>query len=127
MCGLNAFPAGSKGITEMKPIIRHHLYYCEQVKHKMCDFCLKPGDKICGRCKTAVYCTEEHQKIDWPNHKPNCKQYNPLDSIVVKKQNVSSLEESKTQKIDKSEKFDKDHTLDRLLDDDTLISEMTKI
>lgn len=40
---------------------------------------------------------------------------------------MSSLEESKIQKIDKSEKFDKDHTLDRLLDDDTIISEMTEI
>jgi Tfp pilus assembly protein PilV len=29
--------------------------------------------KACGACKTAVYCSKEHQTTDWPRHKPDCK------------------------------------------------------
>ncbi|KAJ7596519.1 hypothetical protein C8J56DRAFT_773001 [Mycena floridula] len=26
----------------------------------------------CSRCKVVSYCSPEHQKADWKNHKPRC-------------------------------------------------------
>ena len=32
---------------------------------EVCHVCTKPGDKICGKCKNARYCSLECQKKDW--------------------------------------------------------------
>mmetsp|Transcript_19099 Transcript_19099/g.32898 ORF Transcript_19099/g.32898 Transcript_19099/m.32898 type:complete len:427 (+) Transcript_19099:139-1419(+) len=42
---------------------------------KTCSFCftLIDGQKRCARCKSAYYCSVEHQKEDWKEHKLNCK------------------------------------------------------
>lgn len=29
--------------------------------------------KMCGKCKSVVYCSQEHQIIDWSKHKIHCK------------------------------------------------------
>lgn len=36
------------------------------------DGCMKEGTKRCGACKQALYCSPEHQKQHWPEHKKNC-------------------------------------------------------
>ncbi|KAH8802938.1 hypothetical protein F5884DRAFT_803753 [Xylogone sp. PMI_703] len=37
-----------------------------------CVVCGKPG-KLCTGCRTVAYCSKEHQKQDWKNHKTACK------------------------------------------------------
>ncbi|KAJ6515501.1 hypothetical protein C8R45DRAFT_956705 [Mycena sanguinolenta] len=40
-----------------------------------CYCCNQPGDpklRTCSRCHIARYCSSRCQRIDWPNHKPNC-------------------------------------------------------
>ena len=39
---------------------------------EVCHVCTKPGDKICGKCKNARYCSLECQKKDWATHKLSC-------------------------------------------------------
>ncbi|KAJ3117492.1 hypothetical protein HDU96_006586 [Phlyctochytrium bullatum] len=38
-----------------------------------CTVCKAPATKKCGRCMTAYYCCEAHQKGDWKRHKLACK------------------------------------------------------
>lgn len=38
-----------------------------------CVLCDKPGDKKCGQCNSAGYCSRECQVKDWPLHKFLCK------------------------------------------------------
>ncbi|KAH1021556.1 hypothetical protein HUJ04_011055 [Dendroctonus ponderosae] len=39
----------------------------------MCNLCGIAADKKCGRCKRAMYCSKEHQTLDWKKgHKLNC-------------------------------------------------------
>lgn len=37
------------------------------------EHCYNRGDKKCGQCKTAMYCTSACQKKHWPIHKQTCK------------------------------------------------------
>ncbi|GAA5853607.1 hypothetical protein JCM5353_004262 [Sporobolomyces roseus] len=39
--------------------------------------------KRCGKCKRRFYCSPEHQTLDWPTHKPNCKDLQKLDFVSV--------------------------------------------
>ena len=41
----------------------------------ICDFChLKAAKlKMCSRCKVAWYCSPEHQKLAWKEHKADCQ------------------------------------------------------
>jgi len=46
--------------------------------NKVCNVCGSAGSetaplKKCGKCRAVSYCTVEHQREDWQNHKPNCK------------------------------------------------------
>lgn len=39
-----------------------------------CKVCVKVGGlSTCGRCEKVKYCSRECQKIDWPDHKSDCK------------------------------------------------------
>ena len=65
-------------------------------QHQCCAICLthyskKNNLKSCARCKTAWYCTSEHQKLHWPIHKKHCKILQPgvaLREAVRQAQNV---------------------------------------
>lgn len=43
----------------------------------VCAVCSK-ADKLlrCSRCKSAVYCSKEHQRLDWKRHKESCAKNN---------------------------------------------------
>lgn len=33
----------------------------------------------CGKCRSVQYCSAECQRADWPQHKPTCGDYPPID------------------------------------------------
>jgi len=37
-----------------------------------CTVCQQVGKYKCSNCKQAYYCSIQHQKEDWPQHKPTC-------------------------------------------------------
>jgi hypothetical protein len=37
-----------------------------------CNLCGKKSDFFCGRCNDVGYCKADHQKADWPAHRPKC-------------------------------------------------------
>ena len=37
-----------------------------------CLMCARQGNKHCARCKDAVYCSLDCQRLDWKNHKLLC-------------------------------------------------------
>lgn len=40
-------------------------------KEPLC-WCGLPARKRCARCTTQAYCSKQHQKADWPNHRASC-------------------------------------------------------
>ena len=37
-----------------------------------CEVCKKEAKSRCSGCVQAFYCSVEHQRVDWKNHKVNC-------------------------------------------------------
>jgi hypothetical protein len=35
--------------------------------------CTNPAHSMCGKCLSAYYCSQEHQKADWNRHKRECR------------------------------------------------------
>ena len=46
----------------------------EAARVRLCSLpgCTAPAHSMCGRCRSAFYCGQEHQKDDWKRHKPEC-------------------------------------------------------
>eukprot|EP00808_Paulinella_micropora_P004861 g46328.t1 len=42
-----------------------------------CTICQKPATSHCGGCKQIWYCSREHQRQDWKEHKPRCLTQRP--------------------------------------------------
>ena len=42
---------------------------------KQCALCFAPSTAQCAQCKIAHYCSREHQKQHWKEHKLNCNLY----------------------------------------------------
>lgn len=55
---------------------------------KNCD--IKTGLRRCGRCQTAFYCSQEHQKLDWRSHKPICRAPNLPTATATAKLSTTS-------------------------------------
>ena len=47
-------------------------------KCKVCDGTMQL--KLCAKCRSISYCSKEHQKLDWPNHKKQCKKITAQNS-----------------------------------------------
>jgi len=49
-----------------------------------CRVCTKTTElQRCSRCKSATYCSKEHQAADWPRHKRECTQADELADVVA--------------------------------------------
>ena len=42
---------------------------------KVCPVCENDGILECGGCGEVHYCTRQHQREDWINHKPDCRSF----------------------------------------------------
>ncbi|XP_077992144.1 tudor domain-containing protein 1-like [Glandiceps talaboti] len=49
-----------------------------------CSYCKKAGKKWCGRCRTP-YCSDECQRLHWPEHKSSCKRSSDSQSVAASK------------------------------------------
>jgi len=47
---------------------------------KQCAVCGTDGGNTCSGCHLVHYCSKEHQKAHWKEHKPNCKAYRIVSS-----------------------------------------------
>ena len=60
------------------PVIKNAHYILKKrynAHEKRCNKCgilINTGVKICGGCYRMIYCSQECQKNDWPQHKKNC-------------------------------------------------------
>ncbi|KAI8914314.1 programmed cell death protein 2 [Gorgonomyces haynaldii] len=77
-CPKNSCHSGNDGFLVLRAQLYEESDYYSQdgdwigaVSH-FC-FCRLPGTKRCGSCSTAYYCSREHQVLDWPTHKQECK------------------------------------------------------
>ncbi|KAJ6458104.1 hypothetical protein C8R47DRAFT_1163497 [Mycena vitilis] len=44
-----------------------------------CLVCRRPTTQWCGRCHNAFYCSEQHMRDNWPEHRQRCR---PLPSLT---------------------------------------------
>jgi hypothetical protein len=47
----------------------------EKVPQGDCVVCGHLAKSFCSGCKHIFYCTRDHQKQDWKNHKEDCKSF----------------------------------------------------
>lgn len=38
----------------------------------VCVICQKPTLNMCSNCGEVFYCSQEHQRLDWPTHRNSC-------------------------------------------------------
>jgi len=46
----------------------------------VCTVCSGPASNRCSACKQVSYCSREHQKQDWRNHKYSCR---PFEASIL--------------------------------------------
>ena len=51
---------------------------------KFCSQCFNesPDLQQCSHCFNATYCSQECQKLAWPNHKPFCVKIKPAEVVA---------------------------------------------
>ena len=45
------------------------------MENMSCAVCNSPAPHTCSGCQGIRYCSKEHQKAHWRDHKPNCGPY----------------------------------------------------
>ncbi|XP_017782905.1 PREDICTED: protein msta [Nicrophorus vespilloides] len=46
-----------------------------------CAICKNPSEQSCSLCNEVFYCSKDHQRQDWKNHKPKCAPYKIVTSL----------------------------------------------
>ncbi|KAF4598773.1 hypothetical protein EYR38_007181 [Pleurotus pulmonarius] len=74
IASLTSDPSMGAYMIQVKALLEEPLYKCGGTN---CARATSTGEGQllqCSRCKSAVYCSEEHQKQAWRSHKANCFQ-----------------------------------------------------
>ncbi|CAG9774107.1 unnamed protein product [Ceutorhynchus assimilis] len=48
-----------------------------------CEQCKQPSTQKCSKCKLVFYCSADHQKEHWNEHKNNCRSYEICSNIEL--------------------------------------------
>ena len=70
--------ATQAGDTDILQLLQNHRHASTR-----CMVCNMASKAVCGRCKSARYCSEMCQKNDWPTHVHNCQKINTNESKPV--------------------------------------------
>lgn len=78
---------------------------CDQdADRQYCELCGKMENLlICGRCRSSFYCSKEHQKEDWKNHKLICKGPDKAQPSEQKPEGTPSTEQDATEASEKKQ------------------------
>lgn len=73
----------------MLPVSVRNQFYHPSV----CHTCKSTENvKMCTKCKTLYYCSKDHQREDWPNHKGICEVISRTDKMIpASTQNVMEI------------------------------------
>jgi len=47
----------------------------QEMENTSCAVCNCPAPHTCSGCQSVRYCSKEHQKVHWRDHKANCGPY----------------------------------------------------
>uniref|UniRef100_A0A1B0BMQ3 MYND-type domain-containing protein n=1 Tax=Glossina palpalis gambiensis TaxID=67801 RepID=A0A1B0BMQ3_9MUSC len=71
--------------------LSHHQSQQQQQQQQQCAICGTTQDLLrCSKCKTIYYCSTQHQHIDWPNHKHECRSLAKQRLSNIKLQQVTN-------------------------------------
>lgn len=62
--------------------------------------------KVCAKCKNAAYCSKEHQKQDWKDHKELCKKLSAASSKPNTARSTDSGKHMPTHMVDVTKKLE---------------------
>lgn len=65
--------------------------------------CGLKGSKRCGQCNTSIYCSKEHQILDWPSHKVTCNLSTTTDNFNICFPELEIVLESEPEKAAKTD------------------------
>ncbi|KAF6208536.1 hypothetical protein GE061_016994 [Apolygus lucorum] len=65
------------------------------MKKGVCPVCKKDGVHTCSACKAVAYCSKEHQKDHWKNHKLQCRPFDVKSSKNLGRYIVSNRDLSR--------------------------------
>ena len=53
----------------------HRAHHAASASSHLCSLpgCTSPAPYMCSKCRSAYYCSEDHQMTDWKRHKPECR------------------------------------------------------
>lgn len=54
--------------------------FSREMPEDVCTVCSGPASNRCSACKQVSYCSREHQKQDWKNHKNSCR---PFEASII--------------------------------------------
>lgn len=57
--------------------------YLARVQHK-CSFCYNDTSSLCSLCRLTCYCSQDHQRLEWSEHKLYCETFVQLNSFITK-------------------------------------------
>ena len=65
----------AKMSTEPESMVRKFALGDRKLPDTFCELCRRQGNSqpLCSGCKTAHYCSQKCQKVDWSNHKQKCR------------------------------------------------------
>jgi hypothetical protein len=61
-------------VTHSQQLQQEPSHQQQSISNLCCRICGIDGNlRRCSKCKSAYYCCQDHQKLDWKEHKPECK------------------------------------------------------